>query len=196
MRLLKTWTGPLLEREVICFLTGYRNNSEPVLIPTPDNYTDGTVLAIDQGEELCYKELTLLPFSKNLAQLAIKTIVSRPEMPIGSIYPLQGTDLQTIEDLWGSSPIHLQRATNASSLILSADVPVKYYSVDPLTIPGPVRVNFTDQTHVSVIHMQGKHPNIQIFDLNNENVLARVVPTNYDRFDVYFTPALSGYLLY
>ena len=201
LRLLLSWTQTPLSRLVLATLDGNRHTSEPVMVRTPDTYVDGQVLAIDQSTDIAYPELTLLPVSRGLAQVAIKTLTPREGIPVGSVYPLVGTDLQTIEDHWGSSPLLIQRAQNQTSLLLASgnSVPLNYYSVvvQPGTSNGtPHRVDFTNQTTVPVIHMLGKHPAIQIFDLAGNTIQAQVVPTTNDRFDVTFTPAATGYLLY
>lgn len=201
LRLLLSWTQTPLSRLVLATLDGNRHTSEPVMVRTPDTYVDGQVLAIDQATDIAYPELTLLPVSRGLAQVAVKTLTPREGIPVGSVYPLVGTDLQTIEDHWGSSPLLIQRAQNQTSLLLASgnSVPLNYYSVvvQPGTSNGtPHRVDFTNQTTVTVIHMLGKHPAIQIFDLAGNTIQAQVVPTTNDRFDVTFTPAATGYLLY
>jgi hypothetical protein len=198
LRLLLTWDTPPSSRKVLALLNGYRNTPEPVLVHTSENYTGGTVLALDQNTDIVYPELTLLPFSQNLAQVAVKTLVPRTGIPIGSVYPLIGYDLQTIEDYWGASPLSLQRAQNKTSLLLlgGTTVPLNYYSIVAQTSGVPNRVDFTNQTLVTVIHMLGKHPDVQIFDSSGNNIIGNLVPTTNDRFDVTFNPPATGYLLY
>lgn len=197
LRLLSTWSP---SRTVLANLDGNRHTAEPVLVHTPDNYIGGAVLAIDQSDtSAAYPEITLLPTSRGLAQVAVQTLAARTGIPVGSVYPLVGYDLQTIEDFWGASPLLLERAQNKTSLLLGTNVPLNYYSIStqtPLESLVQHRVDFTAQTTVTVIHMLGKHPNIQIFDLTGNNLQGHVVPTTVDRFDINFTPAATGYLLY
>ena len=201
LRLLSAWLVTPQSRTVITCLNRNGYTSEPVEIRPPYNYIDGTVLALDQETDIVYPELTLVLSSRGLAQVAIKTIEPRVGIPVGSIFPLLGTDLETILAQWGSSPLPLTRAQNKTSLLLYAGgiVPLNYYSIQaqaPIGSSVPHRVDFTNVTTLPVIHMLGKQPDVQIFDLAGNNIQANIVPTSNDRFDVNFTPAATGYLLY
>lgn len=56
--------------------------------------------------------------------------------------------------------------------------------------------SFTDATSTFVIHNLGYKPLVQIFDNGGQSVTASITHANNSRFDISFTPPLTGYLTY